>query len=125
MNTIILAGFIGAEPEGKELAGGSYVCNFSIATSDGTKDRPQTNWHRIEAWNEIGKICVTRLTKGDKVTIEGRLVYRKYKNKDGVEVEQAYIILKSVELPKRGVGTPIQTPTTEEATPKNDDFYPW
>jgi|SRR5690554_1631158 len=76
MNQINLIGRLGADPEEKNGA-----VSFSIATNDGTKDKPKTNWHNIVAFGKTGEILMKYLKKGNQIGISGRVDYNKHNDK--------------------------------------------
>ena len=77
---MIIVGHLGQDPEIRYMSDGTAVTNFSVATSEGWKDRQtgekkeRTEWHRIVAWRQLGEICGKYLSKGRQVYVEGRLV---------------------------------------------------
>ena len=79
---------MGADPEMKYLEGGSVVARFNIATSE-TYTRngeriTQTEWHRIELWDNLAKIAEQYLHKGDTAYIEGKIRTEEWQDKEGV-----------------------------------------
>ncbi len=87
VNKVILLGNVGADPEIKNLEGGATIARFSIATSESyTKNGEkitQTEWHRIELWDNQAKIAAQYLKKGDSVYIEGKIRTEEWVDKDG------------------------------------------
>lgn len=83
LNKVSLIGNLGADPEIRDIAGGSRVANFSIATTetwkkDGEK-KERTEWHRVVVWNDgLVDVIEKYVGKGDKVYIEGELQTRKW-----------------------------------------------
>lgn len=75
---IIIAGYLGKDPEMRYTQDGTPVTNFSVATSrkwarqDGTQV-DETTWFRVSAWRRQAEICNEYLQKGSPVLIEGRL----------------------------------------------------
>jgi len=75
---IIIAGYLGRDPEMRYTQDGTPVTNFSVATSrkwsrqDGTQV-DETTWFRVSAWRRQAEICNEYLQKGSPVLIEGRL----------------------------------------------------
>jgi single-strand DNA-binding protein len=50
VDTVILIGTVGGDPEVRKTGGGTAVTNFSVATNESFKDREgnrqeQTEWH--------------------------------------------------------------------------------
>lgn len=87
VNKVILLGNLGADPELKHLEGGSVIARFNIATSESyTKNGEkitQTEWHRIELWDNLAKTAGQYLKKGDSVYIEGKIRTEEWQDKDG------------------------------------------
>lgn len=75
---VIIAGYLGRDPEMRYTPDGTPVTTFSVATSnrwtkqDGTPGE-ETTWFRITAWRRQAEICNQYLTKGRPVLVEGRL----------------------------------------------------
>ncbi len=87
LNKVMLIGNLTHDPEVRETPTGRSVCGFRIATkriwtTAAGEKKEQTQYHRIVAWDQLGKICSKYLKKGRRVYIEGRLVNREYE-KDG------------------------------------------
>lgn len=76
MNQVTLIGTLGKDPEMK-----GAVCKFSIATNDGTKDKPKTNWHNIAVFGAQADVAIKYLSKGKKVAITGRIDYNEHEGK--------------------------------------------
>ena len=89
-NKVQLIGFVGQEPEIKNLDGGKKLANLSIATSEvyykenGDKVE-NTEWHRVTAWGKTADIIEKYVVKGKEIAIEGKLTHRSYDDKDGVK----------------------------------------
>ncbi len=89
VNKWIGIGNLGKDPETRFLPDGKAVCNFSIACSESWKDKATgekketTEWVRITAFGRLAEICGAYLKKGSQVYVEGKLVTRKWQDKDG------------------------------------------
>ena len=97
INKSILIGNLGNDPEIKMLEGGTAVGRFSLATQDSYKDKngewqQQTEWHNVVVWRELAERAEKQLKKGSKVYVEGKITYRKYKDKDGIERHMTDIV---------------------------------
>lgn len=86
----MLIGRLGKNPEVKYLGEGessTCVAKFSLATSESKKKGDEwkefTEWHDIVVWRQLAERC-GKLEKGQLVYIEGKLVHRKYEDKEGV-----------------------------------------
>lgn len=87
VNKVILLGRVGSDPDIKNLEGGATIARFSIATSESyTKNGEkitQTEWHRVELWDNQAKIAAQYVKKGDSVYIEGKIRTEEWVDKDG------------------------------------------
>jgi single-strand DNA-binding protein len=101
MNSVKLIGNVGREINVREYEGGK-VTSFSLATNENytnknKEDVKSTTWHSIVTWGQLAQRCETFLEKGKMVSIEGRLNYRVYQNKDNLPVKVAEIVAFKVE----------------------------
>jgi single-strand DNA-binding protein len=114
VNKVILIGNCGRDPEVRYLPSGQAVANVSIATTSKRKDKTsgetveETQWHRVTFFDRLAEIVGEYVKKGRPIYVEGRLVYRKYTNKDGVEQNATDIIATEMQLlgGREGMGGP-------------------
>jgi single-strand DNA-binding protein len=104
VNRVILIGRLTKAPEVRN-AGGSDVCNFSLAVNErwtdkggGTKER--TNFFPIVVWGKLAGVCSRFLDKGSLAYVEGRLQTRQWE-KDGVTRYTTEIHASSVQFLER------------------------
>ncbi len=96
LNKVILVGRVGRDPEITHIpSSNSDVAKFSLATTEGYKDRNQewkerTEWHNIVAWGGIVQRIERSIAKGDLVLVEGKI--RTYKYKVGEEDRRGFEI---------------------------------
>ena len=86
---MILIGNLGSDPEVRHLSTGSSVANFNIATSESYTNKSgervtQTEWHKIELWDNLAKVAEQYLRKGSTVYIEGKLRTENWTDKEGI-----------------------------------------
>jgi single-strand DNA-binding protein len=98
LNKVTLVGNLTRDPELKYTPTGAAVCTIGIATNrswnttDG-QTKEEVQYHRVVAWNKLAELCGKLLNKGRKVYLEGRLAYRSYVGKDGIQRSITEIIL--------------------------------
>lgn len=98
LNRIIIIGNLTRDPELKYTPNGTAVCTFGVATNrswttaDG-QTKEDVQYHRIVAWQKLAELCGKLLSKGRKVYLEGRMTYRTFIGKDGVQRTIAEIVL--------------------------------
>lgn len=124
VNKVILVGNCGRDPEVRYLPSGKAVASISVATSSRRKDKntgevtEETQWHRVQFFDRLAEIAGEYVKKGKPLYIEGRLTYRKYTDKDGVEKQSTDIIATEMQLlggregdGQTTAGTPTSTPS--------------
>ena len=105
INKIELIGHVGQDPELRD-ANGTPVCKFSVATKESWKDKAgewqnKTEWHNVVVWRDLADRTAKYIKKGMLVYIEGKMTYRKYQNKDGVDVKSADLVARVVKSLER------------------------
>lgn len=90
LNKVILIGNVGNDPEVRYFDGGGVVARFSVATNERYTNRAgeqveQTEWFRVEVWNEQAKTIEKYLRKGSQIYVEGRIRSETYTDKEGKE----------------------------------------
>jgi len=116
-NIVILAGNIGQDPETRATQGGTRITHFTLATSrprysegkvvrDDKGYRVQdTEWHRITAFNGLGKTIEEHCEKGMKVLVRGRIHYTKWTDQQGNDRYGCEIIAETVDFLSRAKQT--------------------
>ncbi len=66
-----IMGHLGKDAEVKQI-GAKTVTTFSVAVSDGTKEKPHSSWFDVEAW-DLPDWLAAGLTKGALALCDGRL----------------------------------------------------
>ena len=114
VNKVILVGNCGRDPEIRYLPSGGAVANVSIATTSRRKDKSsgefveETQWHRVTFFERLAEIVGEYVKKGTPIYVEGRLSYRKYTDKDGIEKNATDIVASEMQLlgARQGMGGP-------------------
>lgn len=138
LNRVILIGNLTRDPELKYTPTGTAVCTFGVATNrswttaDG-QTKEDTQYHRIVAWQKLAELCGKLLTKGRKIYLEGRIVYRTFVGRDGMQRTIAEIVLddfivfgdgkrviQTEEVPSEE-SKPSEAPPIEELPPHEDE----
>lgn len=104
VNKAIVLGNLGRDPELRTMPDGNAICNMSVATTYGWKDKAsgekkeETEWHRVTLRNRLAEIAGEYLKKGSSVYIEGRLRTRKWTDKDGIDKFTTEIVADMMQL---------------------------
>lgn len=121
MNTVILMGNLGADPELRQLPSGTHLLKLRMATSETYLDRnkerqERTEWHDVVLWGPRAEPLSRILTKGSGIVVEGSLRTNSYE-KDGVRRYRTEIFARDVHLlgrPRRADG---DVPAHEASAP--------
>ena len=102
MNTVILIGRVGRNPEIKDI-NGAKCATFSLATSERYKDRngnqqEQTEWHNIVAWRATADIAERFVKSGDQLCVEGKIKYRQWETDRGEKRYATDIVADRIHL---------------------------
>lgn len=86
----IVVGHLGKDPEVRYMPNGDAACSFSVAVTESWKDKDgdkkeQTTWYRVNAFKKLAEICGQYLKKGAPVMIVGKMMERKWQDKEGQE----------------------------------------
>ncbi len=103
INKVTLIGHLGQDPEIRRLENGTPVGRFSLATSESYKDatgelKTDTEWHNIVVWRQQAELAERLLKKGTLVYVEGKISYRKYTDKNGIERTLTDIVASTFRL---------------------------
>jgi single stranded DNA-binding protein len=87
LNRATIIGYLGADPELRNLPSGQPVVNFTVATDETFLDKQgqkqdRVEWHHVVAFARIAETCARYLKKGRQVYVEGRLRTREYEAKN-------------------------------------------
>lgn len=142
-NKVNLIGHLGKDPEITSLDETSKVARFTIATNENYKDRDgnwreKTEWHNIVAWRGLADKVDKKLKIGMLVFVEGKITYRKYQDKEGVDRYITDIVAytikpleknEKVEPPTESTNFPttdkVQEKSNESSSGEKDDDLPF
>lgn len=103
VNTIMLLGRVGKDPELRKTATGKSVANFSLCTNRSVRTAAGEwdevpEWHRIVAWDKQAERAERQVNKGDKVFVEGHVRYSKWTDNNGSKRTSTEVVVKKLEL---------------------------
>ena len=104
MNKAILIGRLTRDPEVRTTPSGKTVTSFTLAVDrrfarrDANDGQPTADFIPIVTWNKLAEICGNYLSKGRRVSVEGRIQVRSYDAQDGSKRYVTEIIADDVEF---------------------------
>jgi single-strand DNA-binding protein len=96
MNAVKLIGNVGNEVNVLDFENGKKA-SFSLATTESYTNKNNeevktTAWHNVVAWGKVAEVCADLVSKGKFVSVEGKLNYRNYVNKENKTVYVTEIV---------------------------------
>ena len=98
MNKVILMGNLTRDPEVRYTPSGKAYARMGIAINRRYKDKEQTDFFNLVAWDKTAEFCGKYFQKGSRALIEGRLQTSSYENKEGVKVNSVEIVVDNIEF---------------------------
>lgn len=123
INKVFISGNLTRDCEYRQTASGIGVCNFSVAVSDRRKNAKTGEWEDVPNYVRctiFGRRADTLnryLTKGTKVSIEGKLKYSKWTANDGQNRSDITVTVDEIELMSRREGGYNEAPPAPPAPP--------
>ena len=100
VNSVVVVGRAGQQPEMKYFDSGKVKVTFSVAVNrwDARTKEEITDWFNIEVWDKQAEVAGEWVKKGSLVGIEGRLVSSKWTSPDGENLERYIIRATNIRL---------------------------
>ena len=101
VNSVVVVGRVGQNPEMKYFDSGKVKVNFSVAVNrwDSKTKEEITDWFNIEIWDKQAEFAGEYVKKGIQVAIDGRIAQNKWTDKaTGNERESFLIVANSIRL---------------------------
>ena len=118
LNQIVLQGRLTKTPELRHTQAGKPVASFSIACDRDFRDsngNKATDFFDVVVWGQTGERCADWLSKGQLVTLTGRLQTRDWTDRDGNKRKVFEIVAQNVYFPPR-------EKAPEDSYRQEDDF---
>lgn len=116
MQKLIIIGNLTGDPELRTTQDGKSVCTFTIAVNRKRKidGKPDADFFRVSAWNQMGENCAKYLAKGKKASVVGTVSVRTYETQSGEHRASLEVMADEVEfLTPKGEQTDPQTGYTK------------
>ncbi len=98
MNTVVIVGRLGQDPEIKYFESGAVKATISVAVDRGFKENKVTDWFRVEAWARLAEIVGEYMKKGTLVSITGTLEVQRWTDQSGNEREMPIIRAENIQM---------------------------
>ena len=94
-NVVILTGRLTADPELRQTPAGKFVCSFNIAVQR-DKSPEETDFIKVEAWNNTAQFCSKYFHKGQLVDIFGTLRSSKWEDANKSVHNERTVLIKEI-----------------------------
>ena len=114
-NIAILTGRISRDPDTRETKGGTNVTGITVVTDRPARDKDgktykdengytakDSEFHRVTCFNGLAKTVGQYCSKGQLVSVQGRLHYTQWDDQDGVKRYGCEILADKVDFLSRG-----------------------
>ena len=100
INSVVVVGRVGQDPEMKYFESGKVKTTFSLAVNrwDAKTKGEVTDWFNIELWDKLAEIAGEYVKKGKLVAIDGRLAISKWNDASGATRERAFVRAQNMRL---------------------------
>ena len=98
LNSCILTGNLGADPEVFYSSEGEPIATFNLAFKSSKKSK--TGWIKVTCFRRLAEVAEKYLHKGARIGIVGRLDHQKWESDEGVQRSSFQLIANSLEFIK-------------------------
>lgn len=79
LNSVMLVGYVGGDPDRKDQDSGNVVVNVSLAINRPKTEEP--DWYSLELWNKTAEVAATYVRKGSLIGVTGSLKIDRWTDK--------------------------------------------
>ncbi len=122
INKVFISGNLTRDPEMRTTQGGTVVMGFGVAVNDRRKNPSTGQWEDVPNYVDCtmfgnrASAVSQYLSKGTKVTIEGRLRWHQWQDQNGNNRSKLDVIVDEIEFAPRG---------QQPQAPVNDEYIPF
>ena len=121
INSVVVSGNLTRDPELRQTQGGTAVLSLRLASNGRRRNSQTGQWEDepcflgVTVWGARAEALARILAMGSRVTVQGRLRWREWSDKDGARREALEVVADNVELPPRqqGAAQQAQAPHTQ------------
>jgi len=97
LNSVVLAGNLGNDPDIHFNSEGESIVSFNLAFRAGKK---KTGWIKVTCFQKLASIAETHLHKGAKIAVSGVLDHSQWETNEGAKRSAIQMIANSIEFIK-------------------------
>lgn len=118
INRVNISGNLTRDPELRSTAGGTNILSFGVAVNDRRRNQRTGEWEDVPnfidciVFGQRAEALSRFISKGAKVSIDGKLHYSSWETKDGQRRSKLEVVVEEMEFLSRS-----QTPATIQNQP--------
>ncbi|WP_421655967.1 single-stranded DNA-binding protein [Leptothermofonsia sp. ETS-13] len=99
LNSVILVGRVGGEPDVKYFESGTVKCNLTLAVNRVSRNNDQPDWFNLELWGKQAEVAANYVRKGSLIGVSGSLKFDYWKDRNtGTDRNKPVIRVERLEL---------------------------
>lgn len=128
INRVNISGNLTRDPELRSTAGGTNILSFGVAVNDRRKNPQTGKWENVSnfidciVFGQRAEALSRFISKGAKVSIDGKLHYSSWETKDGQRRSKLEVIVDEIDFLSRQ-GQQVTSPAAEAAKVADTPAY--
>lgn len=127
---VSFTGNVTADPTLRFTQKGDAVCSFTVAVNERVKEGDRwkdgdSTYYECSVWRQYAENVAESVTKGTRVTVQGKLKARSYEGKDGTKRTVFDVQVEEVGLTLRYATAKANRVEREKATSHSPMDDPW
>ncbi len=99
LNSVVLVGRAGTDPEPKFFESGKNVCTFTLAVDRRSRTSDQPDWFNLEMWGKTAEVAANYVRKGKLIGVRGSLKFDTWQDRNsGATRSRPVILVNDLEL---------------------------
>lgn len=128
INHVVISGNLTRDPDIKQTNSGTSVAELGVAVNTNIKKdgiwESKPNYFQVTVWGKQAELCSQYLQKGSKITVDGRLEWQSWENKEGNKNSRVVIIAQQIEFVSNTKGKSNSSGnTTATAESEPDEIF--
>lgn len=121
INRVNISGNLTRDPEFRSTAGGTNILSFGVAVNDSRKNPQTGKWQDVPnfvdciVFGQRAEALSRFISKGAKVSIDGKLRYSVWENKEGQRRSKLEVVVDEIDFMSRASGQQVTSPAAEAA----------
>lgn len=112
LNSVTISGNLTRDSELRATQGGSYILSFDVAVNERRKQEDgswadEPSYIKCKMFGKRAQAAQAHLTKGCKVSVQGKLRQERWQTKDGQNRSEVVVLVDEMEFMDRRTSQPV------------------